>query len=105
MNLRYRDLQVKVLNKKDSTRTGLVPSLETFAANLILPGHNRKGSLIYFERDQEKFVFNYWIKTQVSGVVSTFLHKKNEVYRRLYEGRRREFYLPPADLWDVVGSK
>ena len=105
MNLRYRDLQVKVLNKKDSIRAGLLPALETFAANLLLPGHNRRGSLIYFERDQEKFVFNYWIKTQASGIVSTMLHKKNEAYRRLYEERRKGFYLPPADLWNVDGVR
>jgi hypothetical protein len=98
MGLRYHDLRVRILDKKDSARAGFLPALETFAANILLPGHNKKGSVIYFERNPEKFVFNYWIKTQTSGIVSTLLHKKNESYRRLYADHYRQFDLPPTGL-------
>jgi hypothetical protein len=102
MGLRYRDLRVRILDKKDSTRAGFLPALETFAANILLPGQNKKGSVIYFERNPEKFVFNYWIKTQTSGIVSTLLHKKNDTYRREYANHYKQFDLPPNGLTAIL---
>ena len=95
MDLYYDRLRVKVLNKKDSTHRGFVPALETWAARLILPARNKKTSMIFFERDREKFVFNYWVKTQGSGILSTLVRKKNEQYRKLYAQRYRQYSLPP----------
>ena len=95
MDLYYHRLRVKVLNKKDSTHRGFVPALETWAARLILPGWNKKTSMIFFERDREKFVFNYWVKTQGSGILSTLIRKKNDQYRKLYAQKYRQYSLPP----------
>ena len=95
MNLYYDQLRVKVLNKKDSTHRGFVPALETWAARLILPGRNKKTSVIFFERDREKFVFNYWVKTEGSGILSTLIRKKNDQYRKLYAQKSRQYSLPP----------
>jgi hypothetical protein len=83
-----------VLNKKDSVHRGIVPAFETWAARLLLRNKNTKTSLIYFERDREKFVFNYWVKAQGSGVLSTLLRIKNEQYRKAFEQKYREYKLP-----------
>lgn len=95
MNFHYRNLRIKMYNKKDTTKRGLIPSLETFAANLILPNKKSKSSLIYFQRDREKFVFNYWIKTQVSGILSTMGIKKDKKYKKLLNENLQRFHLSP----------
>lgn len=98
MGLQYRDFHIRVLDKKDSSRAGFLPALETFAANILLPKHNRRGSLIFYQRNQEKFVFNYWVKTQTSGILSTIVHKKDDAYKRLYAEYYRQYLLPPGGL-------
>lgn len=80
MDFHYRKLKVKVYNKKDTEKQGIKPAVETFVANLILPNKKDKTSVIYFERDKEKFVFNYWIKSQVSGILSTIGIKRDKKY-------------------------
>jgi hypothetical protein len=94
LDLDYAKLRIKVLNKKDSVHRGIVPAFETWAARLLLRNKNTKTSLIYFERDREKFVFNYWVKAQGSGVLSTLLRIKNEQYRKAFEQKYREYKLP-----------
>ena len=84
MNFWYNKLHVKVLNKSDSTKRGLLPTLETWLANLILPAQRKKSSAIFVQRDREKFVFNYWVKAQTSGLLSTFGLKSSRSYLRQY---------------------
>lgn len=98
MNFHYRDLKIKVYNKKDTSRSGLIPAVETFAANLILPDKRRKPSLIYVERDRERSVFSYWIKSQLSGILSTVGIKKDRKYRKQYEENAELFSLPDANI-------
>jgi len=94
MNFFYKDLKIKVLNKKDMNKGGLVPSLETWVANLILPDRKKKTTAIYVERDREKFIFNYWVKAQTSGLLSTLGIKSSKTYRRLYQKKYKQFSLP-----------
>jgi len=84
MNFWYKKLHVKVLNKTDSTKRGLLPTLETWLANLILPAQRKKSSAIFVQRDREKFVFNYWVKAQTSGLLSTLGLKSSKSYLRQY---------------------
>ncbi len=98
LDLDYAKLRIKVLNKKDSIHRGIVPAFETWAARLLLRNKNTKTSLIYFERDREKFVFNYWVKAQGSGVLSTLLRIKNEQYRKLFNQKCQEYGLPPDGM-------
>ncbi len=95
MNFYYDRLKIKVLNKNDSLRRGFLPTVETWAANLILPNHRQRSSLIYFERNREKFVFNYWIKAQESGILSTVGVKSNAGYRRAWQRKYKQYHLPP----------
>jgi hypothetical protein len=98
MNFYFSKLRIKVLNKKDSIRRGFVPALETWAARILLPGANRRTSEIFFERDREKFVFNYWVKTQTSGIISTLIREKDKSYRKRYEELALRYSLPPGGL-------
>ena len=95
MNFDFNKLRIKVLNKKDSLRRGFVPELETWAARILLPASNKKTSEIFFERDREKFVFNYWVKTQASGILSALVREKQWAYRKRYDELAPRYSLPP----------
>jgi len=56
--------------------------METWGANIILPDRRQRSSAIFFERDREKFVFNYWIKAQTSGILSTVGIKRSTTYMK-----------------------
>ncbi|MBN9384104.1 MAG: hypothetical protein J0H74_25360 [Chitinophagaceae bacterium] len=94
MNFYYNDLRVQVLNKKDIHKGGLLPALETWLANLILPARRQRSSAIFVQRDREKFVFNYWVKAQASGVLTTVGIKKSKKYRKLYQQTHKQYSLP-----------
>jgi hypothetical protein len=98
MNFYFNKLRIKILNKKDSIRRGFVPELETWAARILLPADNKRTSAIYFERDREKFVFNYWVKTQTSGILSTLIREKDRAYRKRYKLLAPHYSLPPGGL-------
>ena len=94
MNFHYRNLKIKMYNKKDTAKQGLLPAIETWLANIILPGKKNKASSIFFQRDREKFVFNYWIKSQLSGILTTVGVKKDKNYRKEYLAKEEKFSLP-----------
>ena len=94
MNFYYDKLRIRVMNKKDSTKRGFLPTLETWAANVILPNKRQHTSAIFFRRDREKFVFNYWVKSQTSGILTTVGLKSDRTYRREYEKISKQFSLP-----------
>jgi hypothetical protein len=94
MNFNFNKLRIKVLNKKDSLRRGFVPEVETWAARLLLPAANKRTSDVFFERDREKFVFNYWVKTQTSGILSALIREKDWSYRKRYDELARRYSLP-----------
>ena len=81
MNFYYDGLQIRVLDRRNLHRRGIVQTLETVLANVLLPTSRRKAAVIYLERDREKFVFNYWVKAQASGLMSTLGLKKGRKYR------------------------
>jgi hypothetical protein len=95
MNFHYKNLKIKLMDKDDISKHGLMSSVKTFFANLILPNQQKKPYLIYFRRDREKFIFNYWIKTQTSGFLSTLGIKSNRKYKKQYEEDKLKFSLPP----------
>ena len=70
------------MDKKDSTKRGFLAAMETWGANIILPDRRQRSSAIFFERDREKFVFNYWIKAQTSGILSTVGIKRSTTYMK-----------------------
>jgi hypothetical protein len=95
MDFYYNDLKVRLLNKRDPSKKGFLLSLENMLANaVILNKKNSKHSRVYFERDREKFVFNYWVKTSLRGLLSSIGIKSNKKYYKQYMKMRGPYSLP-----------
>ena len=101
MTMYYKDLKVKFLKKGDETRKGgLLNNLLTYVANnLFLKKNNssRKG-MVYFPRNREKSIFNFLIKTTMSGVASSVGAKNNKKYLKQYRKDIKKYNLPPIEL-------
>jgi hypothetical protein len=87
-----------VLDKEDIQKRSLGPVLKTWVANLLLPDSRKKASAIFVERDQEKFVFNYWVKAISSGALTTVGVKRNKVYRKKYLKKYKLYSLPEKGM-------
>lgn len=94
MNFYYRGLNVEVLNKKDSTRRGFKARALTSLANLLLRNSHQRPTLMYFERDREKFIFNYWVKAETSGILTAVGVKKDRKYLKKYNKAAKKYSLP-----------
>ncbi len=79
MNLLYHDLKIKVINRQTDETTGLKEQLVSVIANMMVidenpkPGKEVREGIIDFERDKEKFIFNYWVQSLLTGVKSSLL--------------------------------
>jgi len=95
MDFYYKDLKVRLLDKdnpeKNSFKLKLINSL---ANGVILHKKNNDSSVIFFERDKEKFVFNYWIKTVLGGLVTSAGVKKDKKALKQYKKVKEEYSLP-----------
>ncbi len=94
MNFSYDHLKVKFLNPEGKNGWHLSSKVKTFAANLIIPNSHHKSSMMFVERDANKFVFNYWIKMQISGIMSTFGLKSDKKYQKKYNENHERYGLP-----------
>ncbi|PSL47905.1 hypothetical protein CLV51_102765 [Chitinophaga niastensis] len=94
MNFYYNRLNVQVLNKKDATKRGFMANLKTLLVNAILRNANHTPSRIFFIRDTEKFIFNYWVKAETSGMVTAMGVKKNKKYLKRYNKVAKQYSLP-----------
>jgi len=95
MKLYYNDLKIRVLNTSDPERKTFKLDLINMLANtFILRKKNREESVTYFVRDREKFVFNFWVKTTLKGVISSVGVVSNSKYLKQYEQDRANYYLP-----------
>lgn len=94
MNFYYRNLNVQVLNKKDSTRQGFMANLKTMLVNAFLKNSNQRPTRMFFERDREKFIFNYWVKAETSGIITAVGVKKDRKYGKKYNKVAKKYGLP-----------
>ena len=95
MDFYYKDLKVRVLDKDDTSKNSLKLKLINSLANgVVIRKSNSKSSQIYFERDKEKFVFNYWIKTVLRGLTTSAGVKKNKKATKQYKKVQEEYSLP-----------
>ncbi|HTE23030.1 AsmA family protein [Flavitalea sp.] len=94
MNFHYRGLKIALLNKDDPEKKHLTLRLVNLFANSIVRNANSKEAIIYYERDPEKFVFNYWVKTTFSGLMSSVGVKRNRKYINQYNKSKEKFSLP-----------
>lgn len=97
MNFYYRKLRIQMRDASDTSRIRFKQKVINFAANnFVLRKQNSRPSTTYFERDREKFVFNYWVKTTLRGLMSSVGVKKDKKYRKQYEAGKTRFSLGTA---------
>ncbi len=77
MYFSYRDLKIQVLNSETLDDKGFGQGIMTFFANtFVIKKHNkgfpyvRKG-VIFYERTQEKSIFNFWSWSLMSGIINS----------------------------------
>jgi len=98
MNFYYHNLRVRILNKKDVLKKNVFLGFETFIANSILiKSNNNKQASLFFVRDREKFIFNYWVKTLFSGLFASTGAKRNNKYIKMYNKLAEKYSLPAAE--------
>lgn len=91
MDFYYKNLSIGLMSKKDSTRQRWFLSL---LANTFLRNANNKQSLLFVARDREKFIFNYWVKAQTKGLLTSVGVKRNKKYLRQYRKIAARYSLP-----------
>jgi hypothetical protein len=84
MRFLYNDLKVSTIKRKNMKTSGLGPGLMSFFANTFVVKKNNPNARvfvrtgdIYYERDERKVVFDYLVKTALSGVVSSIGARSN----------------------------
>lgn len=99
MNLYYDGLKIKLLNKKDSTKSGFLQRIEAYLANNVaLHRKNSEPAFIFFVRDRERSVFNYWVKTKLNGVLSSAAILQNKKHRKQFLKEKAKYMLPDTEI-------
>ena len=94
MNFHYKNLRLRMLDKKDSAKSNLILKMTTFLANgFVLKKQNESPSLIYMMRDEEKFVVTYWGKSLLSGLMSAAGIRKNKNYKKQFNKNQTKWNL------------
>jgi hypothetical protein len=99
MKFFYSDLKVDFLDKQDTTRNSLKNQLLQFAANnLVIRTNNidRIGT-VYYERDRNRSIVQYWIKMILSGVTTSVGAKSNKKVLKRYLRELNQKGLPPIE--------
>lgn len=98
MDFYYKDIKVKLMNPKDSTKPGIkFPIINWVANTFVLRKSNQKTATAFYVRDREKFVFNYWIKTCMSGVLTSTGIKSNKKYEKQYNAFKQNYTMPSTN--------
>ena len=81
-------------------KKGFLTNLLTYIANNILLKRNNSSrtGVVYFPRIREKSIFNFLIKTTMSGVASSVGAKNNKKYLKQYRREREKYNLPPIEI-------
>ncbi|HPW62113.1 MAG TPA: hypothetical protein PLJ13_07450 [Cyclobacteriaceae bacterium] len=99
MKFLYHDLKVEFLDKNDTSRHSLKNQLLKFAANtfVVKSNNNDRTGKIYYERDRNRAVFQYWVKMILSGVTTSAGAKSNKKQIKKYMKQLNQKKLPPID--------
>jgi hypothetical protein len=90
----YNNLRIQI-NKNNSEKPSLKDKITSFIANnFIIRSHNsqQKTGIIFFERWQDRSVFNYLVKILVSGISTSIGLKSNAKILKEYELHRKKQY-------------
>ncbi len=82
MYFKYNKLKFQIVSKEDLSKVNFGNSLVSFFANRLVKSNNpsflrRRNGIIYFERDQQKGIFNFWGKSILSGIISSIGVRNN----------------------------
>lgn len=83
LKLLYQGLNFDIVNKKTGETTAIFEQLKSLIANIVvmesnpLPGEEVRTGIIEYERDPEKFLFNYVVKSLTSGIKTSVTKTKN----------------------------
>ncbi|MFC4872257.1 hypothetical protein [Negadavirga shengliensis] len=76
--VKYKDLEIEILDKEFGKNQNILRRIGSFLANkVVIKSQNptKRGTLnegaVYFKRRQHKFIFNYWWHLVLSGLKST----------------------------------
>jgi hypothetical protein len=104
MKFLYHDLKVEFLDKEDTSRHSVKNQLLKFAANTFVVRTNNKDRIgkIFYERDRNRAVIQYWVKMILSGVTTSVGAKSNKKQIRKYMKELNQKKLPPIkDEFDL----
>lgn len=95
LQMYYRDLQVKMDPKDETTWSKIKSGTISWAANVYVKNENPSNGkfnegIIYFERDKHKSIFNFLWKSTFSGIKSTIgINKKEQKEIRKAEKKKK----------------
>ncbi len=97
MKFLYRDLKVEFLDKDDTSRHSVKNQLLKFAANTFVVRTNNTSRVgkVFYERDRNRAVFQYWVKMILSGVTTSVGAKSNRKQIKKYMKDLNQKRLPP----------
>jgi hypothetical protein len=100
IDMRYRDLKVRMLKKGTDDKRGLLKSFVNFLANtFVIKSKNKdKTSLIFQERNKEKSAINYIVKIALSGIGNSIGIRNNKKLLRQYKKELKKRNLPPVNF-------
>nr|MCU0367913.1 hypothetical protein [Cyclobacteriaceae bacterium] len=99
MKFLYHDLKVEFLDRNDTSRHSLKNQLLKFAANTFVVRTNNTDRMgkIFYERDRNRAVFQYWVKMILSGVTTSVGAKSNKKQIRKYMKDLNQKKLPAIE--------
>ncbi len=83
LKLLYQDLDFDIVNKKTGETDAILDQLKSMIANIVvmesnpMPGEEVRIGIVDYERDPERFLFNYVVKSLMTGM-KTSITKTNK---------------------------
>lgn len=91
----YQNLGVEFLPDAPDGGTLFTGLTNFFTNSFVISRNNRKREgMVYFERNRGRSVFNYWLKTTMSGILTSVGVKTNKSYMRNYRRNLKKYSLP-----------
>jgi hypothetical protein len=99
MKFLYHDLKVEFLDKQDTSKHSVKNAILKFAANtfVVRTNNQKRIGTVYYERDRNRGVFQYWVKMILSGVTTSVGARTNKHQIRQYKKNLKINKIPPID--------
>ncbi|HRU60799.1 MAG TPA: hypothetical protein P5565_04955 [Bacteroidia bacterium] len=98
MQFYFRELNVDFSNPEKKFSNILASPVNLIADLFVIRRNNRsQPGLIFYPRNREKSIFNYWVKLALSGVLTSTGARSNGKYERQYARQLEELQLPPIE--------